>query len=343
MSLSSDHFTKPFNQKLDDCSKFDRGHISQTDNNIGEHVALIHTALLKLAEREPGLADFTKKITFTTDFVAKKYGAGTADAILYYKNSRDLIDRKRQTKVDNIVGVLTIHKLDKEIDGIQKEGLNKPDKPPDKPVLPPDIPRKTQTGLKWHVRANLGLMVSVEAFGQIGIAFYTFRNDETLEERIFYSPQFGVGFDPMSVLKIIKWVKQLAAIGKIPEKILEAVLKNPGLLNPKFLANPLPLLKEIASAIVTGLGFRTPWTTFSNCTVLVPVTFKRLDGKTIATKAASAIIYQAGHMYVYGPTRYIEESGKPMTRKRDLMDIDSSGWWVQFPGVSFTGGPLLLI
>lgn len=43
------------------------------------------------------------------------YGQSTADAVLAYKQARDIVNRSYQQSADNIVGKMTIDRLDKEV------------------------------------------------------------------------------------------------------------------------------------------------------------------------------------------------------------------------------------
>lgn len=123
MVLISDLFTKPFDSKLQACATKNSGHISQNANKQGGHVSKIQTALRLLAENEPQLAVFTNKPEFNNDFAKREYGKGTADAVLYYKQSRSIINRSYQPQADNIVGIGTISQLDKDMQTEGKETL----------------------------------------------------------------------------------------------------------------------------------------------------------------------------------------------------------------------------
>ena len=47
------------------------------------------------------------------------YGPSTADAVLEYKSARDIINRTYQTTADNIVGIMTINRMDTEIAALE--------------------------------------------------------------------------------------------------------------------------------------------------------------------------------------------------------------------------------
>ena len=72
---------------------------------IGDHVVKIQHALLVLgnvgiepAEREE-----------------RRYGPSTANAVLSFKKERNIVNRSYQAQSDNIVGVMTLAALDKEM------------------------------------------------------------------------------------------------------------------------------------------------------------------------------------------------------------------------------------
>jgi hypothetical protein len=72
---------------------------------VGEHVAKIQHALgvLDDAVIEPG------------ELTGRRYGPSTANAVLSYKQKRRIINFSYQQQADNIVGIMTIAALDKEM------------------------------------------------------------------------------------------------------------------------------------------------------------------------------------------------------------------------------------
>ena len=72
-----------------------------TPGATGDHVAKIQFALMRLDEA-PLDQDGT-------------YGPQTAAAVLAYKQKRNIINRSYQTQADNIVGIMTMAALDKEM------------------------------------------------------------------------------------------------------------------------------------------------------------------------------------------------------------------------------------
>lgn len=72
---------------------------------IGDHVAKIQLALLVLGDQ--GID--------TSEQEGKRYGPSTAAAVLSYKSKRDIVNRSYQTQADNIVGIMTMAALDREM------------------------------------------------------------------------------------------------------------------------------------------------------------------------------------------------------------------------------------
>jgi hypothetical protein len=105
MSLQSKLFRG--DPKLEAAATSNPAHI--VPGAAGEHVAKIQQALIQLDG------------AFIPDdeLTAKSYGRSTADAVLAYKSRRDLINRSYQTHADNIVGIMTMGALDREM--FQKE------------------------------------------------------------------------------------------------------------------------------------------------------------------------------------------------------------------------------
>jgi len=85
--------------KLEECATNDSAHI--TTGSAGNHVALIQTALI-LLEGANIVAD-------------GRYGPAMASAVLAYKTKRAIINFSYQTQADNIVGKMTIARLDAEM------------------------------------------------------------------------------------------------------------------------------------------------------------------------------------------------------------------------------------
>jgi peptidoglycan hydrolase-like protein with peptidoglycan-binding domain len=85
--------------KLEAAAISDAAHITQGDS--GDHVRKIQLALSQIDGRELD--------------VDGRYGPATAAAVLAYKQKRKIINSSYQTKADNIVGRMTIGRLDSEL------------------------------------------------------------------------------------------------------------------------------------------------------------------------------------------------------------------------------------
>jgi hypothetical protein len=105
MSLQSQLFRG--DSKLDEAAVSHPAHI--VPGAVGEHVAKIQQAL--------GVLDSV--VIDSGELAAKRYGPSTANAVLSYKKKRNIINRSYQTQADNIVGIMTITALDKEM--LQRE------------------------------------------------------------------------------------------------------------------------------------------------------------------------------------------------------------------------------
>lgn len=110
--------------KLEAAAVSDPAHIAQGAK--GEHVRKIQLALIKL----DGAA-------ITAD---GSYGPATAAAVLSYKQKRNIVNRAYQTQADNIVGKMTIDRLDKEMLAAEQSG----DRRTPNCVFPPDALQDTR-------------------------------------------------------------------------------------------------------------------------------------------------------------------------------------------------------
>ena len=93
--------------KLESAATSNPAHI--LPGSIGEHVAKIQQALIAL----------DGAIIEASELQGKRYGPSTANAVLFYKTKRNIINRSYQTQADNIVGIMTMAALDNEM--LQKE------------------------------------------------------------------------------------------------------------------------------------------------------------------------------------------------------------------------------
>jgi hypothetical protein len=72
---------------------------------LGAHVKKIQQALIELDDT----------VIAANELAASSYGPSTAAAVLAYKEKRGIVNRSYQTKADNIVGIMTMTALDKEM------------------------------------------------------------------------------------------------------------------------------------------------------------------------------------------------------------------------------------
>jgi hypothetical protein len=94
---------------LEGCLVQDSAHVTQ--GAAGEHVAKIQTALFAI-----------DNLSVSPDELqTSNYGPSTAKAVLDFKTKRNIINRSYETRVDNIVGKMTIAALDKEMRRVEAE------------------------------------------------------------------------------------------------------------------------------------------------------------------------------------------------------------------------------
>jgi len=105
MSLNSRLFRN--NSALEACLIKDSAHL--TPGTTGEHVRLVQKALVYLGEKSISGHEYRHGL----------YGPTTAAAVLDYKQRRRIINFSYQKQADNIVGKMTIQRLDSEVSAIQ--------------------------------------------------------------------------------------------------------------------------------------------------------------------------------------------------------------------------------
>jgi hypothetical protein len=93
--------------KLDACLVHDSAHILQ--GAIGDHVSKIQVALFMLDQL----------VIDKGELSGKTYGPSTAQAVLAFKTERNIVNRQYETQPDNIVGKMTIARLDKELHDLE--------------------------------------------------------------------------------------------------------------------------------------------------------------------------------------------------------------------------------
>src|SRR5262245_5915363 len=96
------------NAALQKCLVSDPAHV--TPGACGEHVGLIQKCVLVLD---------ASRIA-PDELRTRTYGPSTAAAVLSYKRARKIINRTYQSQADNIVGKMTIARLDEEIGHVER-------------------------------------------------------------------------------------------------------------------------------------------------------------------------------------------------------------------------------
>ncbi|CAN5183126.1 hypothetical protein BH11PSE4_BH11PSE4_26820 [soil metagenome] len=92
------------NAALQGCAAKDSAHVAP--GSRGEHVARIQKALILL-----------DKARLDMDGI---YGPGTAAAVLAYKRKRSIINSSYQKTADNVVGIMTIQSMDRELNSLAR-------------------------------------------------------------------------------------------------------------------------------------------------------------------------------------------------------------------------------
>jgi hypothetical protein len=97
--------------RLQQCLFSDPAHVQRNDK--GDHVARIQQALRILMEDDGIDID-------DDELKSKEYLQSTVDAVQKFKDDRTIINQRYQTSADNIVGKMTIARLDKDILAVEK-------------------------------------------------------------------------------------------------------------------------------------------------------------------------------------------------------------------------------
>ena len=85
--------------------------------------------------------------------VDQRYGPATAAAVLAYKRKREIINRRYQTAPDDIVGIMTMDRLDREM--LKKEKGEPPNPQPIPPLPPvPPIPPPAPVSVSFGIRCE---------------------------------------------------------------------------------------------------------------------------------------------------------------------------------------------
>src|SRR5262245_30373821 len=112
--------------KLEDCAtgrpSEARSHFNTTTNASGEHIRRVQEALKKIEAID-------RKLKLSPFFVNGQYDPAFAKAISEYKATRNI--RNFASKIDDVIGIKTLRKLDEEL--VQAN----PVPPPSPPAPPP--------------------------------------------------------------------------------------------------------------------------------------------------------------------------------------------------------------
>jgi hypothetical protein len=103
-------------QRLQSCLVSDPAHVQKGDS--GDYVARIQQALQILMEDDGIDID-------DGELKSKQYGQSTTDAVQQFKDDREIINISYQKSADNIVGKMTIARLEKEI--LEREKADAPE------------------------------------------------------------------------------------------------------------------------------------------------------------------------------------------------------------------------
>jgi len=110
MALKSELFRN--DPKLQACAISNPAHI--TKGATGPHVGKLQIALRNL----------DRAVIDSGELSAQRYGNSTAVAVLKYKERRNIINKAYQSAADDIVGIMTIARMDSEM--VEFEANNAP-------------------------------------------------------------------------------------------------------------------------------------------------------------------------------------------------------------------------
>jgi hypothetical protein len=94
--------------RLQKCEVQDAAHVTRGD--VGDHVKRIQLALVRIDNAK--IAD--------AEMNASRYGETTAAAVLKYKTARNIVNKTYQKTADDIVGKMTIARLDEDIVALER-------------------------------------------------------------------------------------------------------------------------------------------------------------------------------------------------------------------------------
>jgi hypothetical protein len=106
MALASRLFAG--NKELEAAATSNPAHIQQGARGV--HVSKIQGALQALDDAAIDIAEIEGRI----------YGKSTADAVLAYKRKRDIVNRSYQQSADNVTGIMTVERMDRELKAAER-------------------------------------------------------------------------------------------------------------------------------------------------------------------------------------------------------------------------------
>jgi hypothetical protein len=164
-ALQSKLFTG--DSRLEACAVLDAAHV--TLGTVGDFVTKIQTALQLIDGASIDAADLT----------SNRYGASTARAVLAFKTKRSIINPVYQQQPDDIVGKMTIARLDAEMVVVERRSVPPPPVPPG-PTPPRSLTfeeakRAIERYLQREARTNVAEILdrhaaNLLAFGEVHFA-----------------------------------------------------------------------------------------------------------------------------------------------------------------------------
>jgi len=221
-----------------------------TKGNVGEHVKKIQRALQKV---------FGSTID-PAELQSGRYGVSTAAAVLAYKRSRGIINTSYQTQADDIVGIQTINRLDKEL-AQQKKGIAPDIRPPKPgPVPLPVLPGWFVTGLSL---ATVSVVPGIGFTAATGTITFSRPNGDSVRPKVgLMGPSVGLSLAPnfskvlskipgfqgfISRFPLLKLLFTENPSGQMPLDLMLKVLRS---------RNPLlsPTFRAVAEKVLTALS-----------------------------------------------------------------------------------------
>jgi len=149
--------------RLESCAVLDDAHL--TKGVVGEFVFKVQTALAKL---EGALIE-------AGEISANRYGPTTARAVLAFKQKRSIINPAYQTAADDIVGKMTIVRLDAEMAELEKREPPPSPRPAPRPLTFEETKKAIASYLAREAKTHVGEVLlnhpaSLLVFGEVHFA-----------------------------------------------------------------------------------------------------------------------------------------------------------------------------